>query len=79
MPTATCPSCPPFPHTYMPFPSVWLQVDLRTELYSHIVLSGGSTMFPGLPSRLEHDLRQRYLRDILKGDVKRLSVRACTC
>jgi len=49
------------------------EVDLRTELYSHVVLSGGSTMYPGLPSRLEHDLRQRYTRDILKGDVKRLS------
>ena len=26
------------------------EMDLRTELYSHVVLSGGSTMYPGLPS-----------------------------
>jgi actin-related protein 2 len=49
------------------------EIDLRNELYSHVVLSGGSTMYPGLPSRLEHDLRNRYLKDILKGDAKRLS------
>ena len=30
-------------------------------------------MYPGLPSRLQHDLRGRYLRDILRGDVKRLA------
>jgi actin-related protein len=28
-------------------------MDLRPEFYKHIVLSGGSTMYPGLPSRLE--------------------------
>lgn len=49
--------------------------DLRPELYKHIVLSGGSTMYPGLPSRLEKDIRDRYLKDILKGDKSRLSVR----
>jgi actin-related protein 2 len=48
-------------------------IDLRPELYKHIVLSGGSTMYPGLPSRLEKDLKERYLRDILKGDKERLS------
>lgn len=29
-------------------------------------------MYPGLPSRLEHDIKQRYLKDVLKGDKKRL-------
>ncbi|XP_071638716.1 actin-related protein 2-like [Temnothorax longispinosus] len=28
-------------------------IDIRSELYNHIVLSDGSTMYPGLPSRLE--------------------------
>ena len=28
------------------------------ELYKHIVLSGGSTMYPGLPSRLEREIKQ---------------------
>jgi len=36
-------------------------VNIRTELYNHIVLSGGSSMYPGLPSRLEKDLRQIWL------------------
>lgn len=36
-------------------------MDLRPEFYKHIVLSGGSTMFPGLPSRLEKELRSLYL------------------
>lgn len=47
-------------------------VDLRTEFYKHIVLSGGSSMYPGLPSRLEKEMRNRYLTDILHGDKSRL-------
>lgn len=49
-------------------------MDMRPSLYSQIVLSGGSTMYPGLPSRLEHDLKQRYIKDILKGDSKKMGV-----
>jgi actin-related protein 2 len=41
-------------------------IDLRPEFYKHIVLSGGSSMYPGLPSRLEKGLKDRYLKDILK-------------
>ena len=29
-------------------------------------------MYPGLPSRLEKDLKARYLKDVLKGDKERL-------
>src|SRR5258707_1334782 len=36
-------------------------VDVRTDLYRHIVLSGGSSMYPGLPSRLEKEVKQLYL------------------
>merc|ERR1712203_220191 len=39
-------------------------IDMRPELYKHIVLSGGSTMYPGLPSRLEREM---------KGDTERLA------
>lgn len=46
----------------------------RAEFYKHIVLSGGSTMYPGLPSRLERELKQLYLERVLKGDVGKLSV-----
>ena len=49
-------------------------VDTRSSLYKHIVLSGGSTMYPGLPSRLEREIKQLYLERVLKGDTNRLSV-----
>ena len=52
-------------------------IDMRTELYKHIVLSGGSTMYPGLPSRLEHEIKQLYLERVLKNDIDKLSVH-CT-
>lgn len=48
-------------------------VDLRPAFYKHIVLSGGSTMYPGLPSRLEKEMKDLYLNKILKGDTKRLA------
>ncbi|CAJ0945390.1 unnamed protein product [Ranitomeya imitator] len=48
-------------------------IDTRPEFYKHIVLSGGSTMYPGLPSRLERELKQLYLERVLKGDVEKLS------
>jgi len=35
-------------------------MDLRQPFYEHIVLSGGTTMYPGLPSRLERDLKELY-------------------
>jgi phage tail protein X len=35
-------------------------------------------MYRGLPSRLEADVRARYLRDVLKGDESRLKVRAAS-
>ena len=50
-------------------------VDVRAELYKHIVLSGGSSMYPGLPSRLEKEMKQLYLTRVLNGDPTRLNVR----
>lgn len=32
-------------------------------------------MYPGLPSRLEKEVKQLYLTDVLKGDVQRFRVR----
>jgi actin-related protein len=51
-------------------------VDIRTDLYKHIVLSGGSSMYPGLPSRLEKEMKQLYLTRVLNGDPSRLNVRS---
>jgi len=48
-------------------------LDCRTEFYKHIVLSGGSSMYPGLPSRLEKNLKEMYLKHVLKGDEKRMN------
>ncbi|KAK4051732.1 Arp2/3 complex subunit, actin nucleation center [Microbotryomycetes sp. JL221] len=48
-------------------------VDVRAELYKHVVLSGGSSMYPGLPSRLEKELKQLYLSKVLHGDPERLN------
>lgn len=48
-------------------------VDVRADLYKHIVLSGGTTMYPGLPSRLEKEVKQLYLANVLKMDKTRLN------
>lgn len=46
----------------------------RGDFYKHIVLSGGTTMYPGLPSRLEREIKQLYLERVLNGDTQKLSV-----
>lgn len=52
-------------------------MDTRPEFYKHMVLSGGSTMYPGLPSRLDREIRQLYLEHVLKGDTSRLANFKC--
>lgn len=47
-------------------------VDVRSSLYKAIVLSGGSSMYPGLPSRLEKEIKQLWLTRVLNGDPERL-------
>jgi actin-related protein 2 len=48
-------------------------MNIRLEIFKHIVLSGGSTMLPGFPSRLEKEIKQLYLDRTLKGDKSRLA------
>jgi len=48
-------------------------MDIRPELYKHIVLSGGSTMYPGLPSRLEREIKQLHFERVLKGNTEGLA------
>jgi len=48
-------------------------MDLRPEFYKHIVLSGGTTMFAGLPSRLEKDVKDLWIANVAKGDKSRLN------
>jgi len=52
-------------------------VDTRPDFYSHIVLSGGSTMYPGLPSRLEKEIRNLYLHKVVKGNTDQLAKFKC--
>ena len=47
-------------------------VDIRSSLYGAIVLSGGSSMYPGLPSRMEKEIKQLWLTKVLKGNPERL-------
>lgn len=47
-------------------------IDTRPEFYKHIVLSGGTTMYPGLPSRLEKEIKELYVEKVLKGNRERL-------
>lgn len=42
-------------------------VDLRRDLYSNIVLSGGSTMFPGIKERLTNEIKEQIPESV---DVK---------
>jgi len=48
-------------------------VDTRPEFYNHIVLSGGTTMYPGLPSRLEKEIKGLYLQKVAKGNKAQLA------
>lgn len=48
-------------------------VDVRSSLFKAIVLSGGSSMYPGLPSRLEKEIKQLWLTRVLGGNPERLS------
>ncbi len=54
-------------------------VDVRSDLYKAIVLSGGSSMYPGLPTRLEKEMKQLWLSRVLQGDPTRLSVCVLPC
>merc|ERR1712050_534145 len=47
-------------------------IDLREDFYRHIVLSGGTSMLAGFPSRLEKDVTDLYVERVLKGNRKQL-------
>lgn len=42
-------------------------MDTRKALYKSIVLTGGSTMFPGFPSRVVRDLNNIFEERVMKG------------
>jgi len=46
-------------------------INLRRDYFKSIVMSGGTTCFPGTSSRLERDLRRMYLERVCQGDKER--------
>ncbi|CAF4673786.1 unnamed protein product, partial [Rotaria magnacalcarata] len=48
-------------------------LDDRRTLYKRIVLSGGTTMYPGFGTRLERELEKLYEDRILKGQPDKSS------
>ncbi|KAL0214393.1 hypothetical protein P9112_006577 [Eukaryota sp. TZLM1-RC] len=42
-------------------------MDVRPKFYANVYVSGGSTMFPGFPDRLEQDIKKIYKEKVLKG------------
>jgi actin-related protein 2 len=36
------------------------ELDVRADLYKHVLLSGGTSMLPGLPSRLKKEVLELY-------------------
>jgi len=52
-------------------------IDTRSEFYKHIVLSGGSSMYPGLPSRLEKDIRTMFGERVAKGNQAQINKFVC--
>lgn len=43
-------------------------IDCRKALMSKVILTGGTTMFPGLSSRVEKDLKEIWVREVFNGD-----------
>ena len=48
-------------------------LDCQKALVNKVMLTGGTTMFPGLSSRVEKDLKEIYVREKFKGDVSGLN------
>ena len=40
---------------------------LRKEFYHNILISGGTSMIPGFPTRLKEEVESRFKEHILKG------------
>jgi actin-related protein 2 len=46
-------------------------LDMKKDLAANIWLSGGTTMIPGLSSRIEHDIKELYVK-LFKGNREQL-------
>ncbi|EGR34849.1 hypothetical protein IMG5_000770 [Ichthyophthirius multifiliis] len=43
------------------------EIDLRSKMYQNILISGGTTTFPGFPTRLQNEVIKLYKKEILKN------------
>ena len=58
-------------------------IDVRKSLYENIILSGspfletlgGSTMYPGFPTRLENDVEALHKKNVSKGKSDKVKVK----
>lgn len=48
--------------------------DLRRSFYEHIVLSGGTSMYPGLPTRLEKEMKLLYAERVSAQNLCKLKL-----
>ena len=48
-------------------------LDCQKALVQKVMLTGGTTMFPGLSTRVEKDLKDIYVREKFNGDKSGLS------
>ena len=44
-------------------------MSLRKEFYGNILISGGTSMLPGFPTRLKEDIYQRFQEKVAKGST----------
>jgi actin-related protein 2 len=47
-------------------------INLRQKFFEQIVVSGGTTVFPGLSTRIYNDLKKLVLTNILKGKTEQV-------
>lgn len=45
-------------------------IDVRRELFGSIIISGGTSMFPGFPTRLSNEVTKIYKERVMKGNKK---------
>lgn len=48
------------------------EIDMFVPLVQNIILTGGTTMFPGLSSRIDRELRAIFTEEKYKGDASRV-------
>ena len=48
---------------------------LKKEFYNNILISGGTSMLPGFPTRLKEEVYQKFQEKVSKGNTSSVKVR----